>query len=268
MTKPNSGEVLKVGDFASWNSYWEYSNAVRRRNRYFWPREVRQFLKAVRLTSKKREFLIAKDQPFYRAQVGWDKEEREDGTPIGPNAYGPKRMKPVASFTTGGRANAAGIPVLYLAMEIETAIAEVRPWIGSPVSVSQFRTTRDLKALDLTQEFGKYRMPPFSAVDERFLQVDVAEREKFVWTNIDNAFSQPLSRTDDPAEYVPTQILTELFRNEGYEAICYRSHLGKNGYNVVIFELADAEPVDGSPYEVTMFKVEAKLAGNRWVRNQ
>lgn len=268
MAKRIDGDELKDGEFASWNSYWKYSNAVRRRHRYVWPREVQQFLKAVRLTSKKRKFHIAKDQPFYRAQVGWDEEELEDGTHIGPNAYGPKRMKPDASYITSGRANAAGIPVLYLAVEIETAIAEVRPWVGSPVSVSQFRTTRNLRALDLTQEFGKLRLPPFSAVDKTFLLADIAENEKYVWINIDNAFSQPLSRTDDPAEYVPTQILTELFRNEGYEAICYRSHLCKKGYNVVIFNLADAEPVDGSPYEVSTVKVEAKLAGNTWVRNQ
>ena len=67
-----------------------------------------------------------------------------------------------------------------------------------------------------------------------------------------------MTGTDDPAAYVPTQILAELFRDEGYEAITYRSRFGKKGYNVVIFNLDDADPVDGWPYEVKKIKVAAE----------
>ena len=177
-------------------------------------------------------------------------------------------MKPTTNHAVDYRANAAGIPVLYLAMEIETAIAEVRPWIGSAVSVSQFRTTRELRALDLTQEFGKHWMPGFSANDGTFMPVDAGAAETSVWTNIDNAFSRPVNRSDDPADYVPTQILAELFRAEGYDAIIYRRQLGEQGHNVVIFDLADADAQDGRPYEVTKIGLAAKEAGNPWVRQR
>ena len=270
MADATSGEGSGDGEFAGWRSYWAYSNAVRNAWRYIWPTDVQQFLEAVRRTAKKREFLIPKNQPFFRAQVGWehDVEEMEDGTLYGPMAFGPQRMKPVASYITDGRANAAGIPVLYLAMEVDTAIAEVRPWVGSAVSVSQFRTTRELRALDLTQEFGNHWMPPFSVKDGTFQSVDADGAEKSVWANIDNAFSRPVNRADDPAEYVPTQILAELFRDEGYEAIVYCSRVRKTGYNVVIFEPDDADPVDGRPYEVAKIKLKAKEAGVAWVSTQ
>ena len=257
-------------EFASWRSYWAYAKEVRRGCRYVWSREVEAFLNGVRHTAEKRAFRIKKDYPFFRAQVGWQQEveELEDGTLVGPLAFSPARMKPAADRATSGRANAAGIAVLYVALDPETAIAEARPWIGSQVSVSRFRTTRELQALNLTEEYGKHWMPTFSATEKRFLPVDADAKEKAVWTDIDNAFSRPVSRTDDSTEYVPTQILAELFRDAGYEAVTYRSLLGERGYNVVIFDPADAHPVDGTPYQVKKITVAAEVAGNAWVRSE
>ena len=270
MATATGGDVSSEVEFASWQSYLTYAKEVRRGRRYVWPENVQSFLDAVRRSARKREFRIKTDQPFFRAQEGWrhEVEEREDGTLGGPLAFCARRMKPVADRVSDGRANAAGIAVLYLAVDPETAIAEVRPWIGSQVSVSQFRTTRELRALDLTQEFGKHWMPEFSVKEERFLPVDAEGKEKSVWTNIDNAFSCPVGRMDELNEYVPTQILAELFRDEGYEAIVYRSLLGETGYNVVIFDPADAEPVDGTPYEVRKIEVAAEEVGNAWVRQR
>ena len=132
--------------------------------------------------------------------------------------------------------------------------------------MSQFRTNRELKALNLTEEFGKHWMPEFSAKEARFLPVDSVGKAKSVWTEIDNAFSRPVGREDESTEYVPTQILAELFRGAGYEAIAYRSLLGKQGFNVVLFDPGDADPVDGRPYEVTKVDVVGEQAGNPWVR--
>ena len=190
--KTIDGNESNEADFTSWQSYWAYAKEVRRGRRYVWSANVQSFLDAVRRTARKREFRIKKDQPFFRAQVEWQHEvvERDDGTFSGPLAFGAERMKPVADCARDGRANAAGIAVLYLAVDAETAIAEVRPWIGSQVSVSQFRTTSELRALDLTQEFGKHWMPAFSAKEQRFVPVDAEGKEKSVWTNIDNAFSR------------------------------------------------------------------------------
>ena len=270
MDSIRSGDELTGATFARWQSYWAYATTLRRRRRYVWPSDVLSFLEVVRRSATKREFRIEHDQPFFRAQVGWehDVEEQEDGSLRGPSAFGPKRMKPGPEHAIDGRANSAGIPILYLALEIKTAIAEVRPWIGSKVSVSQFRTTRDLKALDLSAQYGKHWLPSFSFKGSKLLPVGPDEMEKAVWTDIDNAFSRPVARGDDQAEYVPTQILAEVFRDEGYEAIAYRSSLVEAGYNVVIFDPTDAEPLDGRPYEIKKICVVADEVGNAWVKRR
>lgn len=69
------------------------------------------------------------------------------------------------------------------------------------------------------------------------------EREKAVWVDIDFAFSRPTSPTDDIADYVPTQIITEHLRIAGYDGIAYRSAYGK-GHNVVLFDLDIATQVN------------------------
>ncbi|MBR9972430.1 RES family NAD+ phosphorylase [Magnetospirillum sulfuroxidans] len=94
--------------------------------------------------------------------------------------------------------------------------------------------------------------------------VDSDTKEKAVWIDIDNAFSSPVTRSDDAAEYAPTQILAELFRNAGYDAIIYRSQFGETGYNIALFTIEDAAPINCAPYEVTAVEVAFKEAGNRW----
>ena len=96
---------------------------------------------------------------LWRAQLGVDctpfedeSDEEVGGQPIG---FSRARMKPVAEYAREGRANSSGIPVLYLASTEKTAISEVRPWVGSEVSVAQFRVTRQLNAIGLTQGHGK-----------------------------------------------------------------------------------------------------------------
>jgi hypothetical protein len=96
------------------------------------------------------------------------------------------------------------------------------------------------------------------------------EKEEAVWIDIDNAFSEPVTSTDDRADYAPTQILVELFRSAGYDAIGYKSHLGDDGkkrrFNIAIFDPDAVEIVACAPYRVESIKVEAKQIGNAWLR--
>jgi hypothetical protein len=58
-----------------------------------------------------------------------------------------------------------------------------------------------------------------------------------VWWSLNQAFSEPVTRTDDAADYAPTQVLAEVFRTSGCDGIVYRSKLGK-GKNVAVFDLS------------------------------
>ena len=89
-------------------------------------------------------------------------------------------------------------------------------------------------------------------------------KEEAVWIDIDNAFSQPVLRSDETAEYVPTQILAELFCDEGYDGLAYRSQFGESGYNIGLFDVGAAEAVSGKPYQVSGIDVNFEEIGNGW----
>ena len=256
-------------EFASVVSYGKFAQRVRRGRRYVWDKEIQAFLDTVRATLKGRDVPIPKETMFFRAQQGVedDTDVDEDGyeLPSGPFAFGEDRMKPLGDRAREGRANPAGIPVLYLASCQQTAISEVRPWIGTELSVAQFKIVRDLKALDLSQGHGEFWIGHLTLkqIDDSE-KIDAKATEKAVWIEIDNAFSRPVRHSDDVANYAPTQILAELFQDAGYDAIVYRSQFGEMGFNIALFNVEDAEPITGVPCRVTSINIEFDEMGNRW----
>ena len=255
-------------EFASWRSYQEFARRVRHARRFVWQKEVQAFLDTVLATLRGRDVKIDKDTTLFRAQLGvqCDPVFDEDGDELGdePHGFGSERMKPLANRAREGRINPAGIPVLYLASHEQTAISEARPWIGSEVSVAQFKAVRDLRAVNLSLGHGESSL--YIALDHIAADKapDAEAKQKAVWIDIDSAFSQPVTLSDDAADYVPTQILSELFRDDGYEAIVYRSQFGVKGYNVALFNVDDADIINCAPYGVTGIEVEYEEIGNRW----
>jgi hypothetical protein len=61
--------------------------------------------------------------------------------------------------------------------------------------------------------------------------------ELLAWHNINSAFSNPVEQSDDLADYVPTQVLAELFRTKGYDGIFYKSAIALTGKNVALFDI-------------------------------
>ncbi|MYC35711.1 MAG: RES family NAD+ phosphorylase [Chloroflexi bacterium] len=262
----------QLPEFSSWRSYRKFEQRVRRRRRHIWDREIEAFLETVMQTRQSRDSEILEDTVLWRAQLGvvYIPLNDENGQEYGeqPMGFSGARMKPVAEYAREGRANSSGIPILYLASTEETAISEVRPWVGSEVSVAQFKVTRKLNAIDLTQGYGKaswrgLTLRQLSGQEEP----DAETKEKAVWIDIDNAFSKPVTLSDDRENYVATRILAELFQEAGYDAIAYRSQFGQEeieGYNIAIFELDDAAILNCAPYRVESIKVNYKEFGNRW----
>lgn len=256
-------------EFASWSSYQKFSQQVRRVSRFVWKHDVQAFLDTVLATLKDRDVKIRSGRTLFRAQQGIDYTPvvDEEGEQIGEEkcGYGGARMTPLRNRAKEGRANPAGIPVLYLASTEQTAISEVRPWVGSEISVAQFKIIRDIRIVNLS--LGHGHKTSEHVILEQFVGDEVVlpeKKEKAVWVDIDNAFSRPVTLSDDAADYVPTQILAELFRNHGYDGIIYRSQFGEKGYNVALFSLKDAKPINCAPYHVTSVEVKFEEVGNRW----
>ena len=256
-------------EFASWSSFQAFAQRVRHARRYVWQDDVQAFLDTVFATLKDRDVQIKEGRILYRAQLGikydtvLDKNKNEISEE--PHGFGRERMKPLANRAKDGRVNPAGIPVLYLSSHEKTAISEVKPWIGSEISVAQFKVLRNLRAVNLT--FGHGQSPILYLGYEHLLgegTPDAEKKQKSVWIDIDSAFSRPVTLSDDAADYVPTQILAELFRDAGYDAIIYRSQFGEKGNNIALFNIEDAVAVNCAPYWVTGIDVTYKEIGNRW----
>lgn len=227
--------------------YIGFEESVKRRTRYLYESDVHDFLAAVRATSSSRLRKISKDRILWRAQLGHASQpvildaakvwtQRVSGPlEIGlPAPFPPDRMLPDAKLAREGRVNPKGIPCLYLADDAETAMAEVRPCLWSYVSLAQFRMKADALVIDCSFDDNGCNASPDEQSD------DPAERERAVWSDIAEAFSAPVTLNDSDTDYVPTQILAELFRSEGCEGIGYKSRLGR-GRNIALFRLDAAE---------------------------
>jgi RES domain len=140
-------------------------------------------------------------------------------------------MIPLANRAHEGRVNPKGIPCVYLSDDMHTAMTEVRPWIGSYVSVSELEVKRDLVLVDCTVDGGLPLVTnPEGTPDER---------ERIVWWCMNYAFSEPVTRSDDTADYAPTQVIAEAFRQDGSDGLVYGSKLG-TGRTVAVFDLEAA----------------------------
>jgi hypothetical protein len=71
-----------------------------------------------------------------------------------------------------------------------------------------------------------------------------------------------VTRTDDTSEYAATQTIAELFRNEGYDGIAYKSAFGEDGYSVALFDLDSARQLDGAVFKTKSVAFTFEENGN------
>lgn len=240
--------------FKSNNSYSIFSLAVNRKQRYILDEDSTNFLNSIIETCKERENILKANTIVWRAQIGCKLEPYYQTDPdSGENIhiddfelpFPPRRMKPLPYSASEGRANPKGIPCLYMASDKETAMSEVRPWLGSVISLSKLKLKKDLKILNLSVEYGNYNI--------RFMNVTDEEIIKSVWCDIDNAFSIPTKVSDLTSDYAPTQIISEFIKSKGYDGIAYKSSLA-DGHNLAIFDLESANVVSSSVFKTSKVK--------------
>jgi hypothetical protein len=197
---------------------------------------------------------IVKDTILWRAQLGNDLHTVNAGKfkVQQPTPFSEKRMKPPKGRAKEGRANPKGIPYLYASDTKETAMAEVRPGLSMLISVAQLKTLQDLRIIDFVSENN------FTLL-EYYLKNDPANIDKYIWSSIGESFSKPVNPSDDLAEYIPTQIITELFKNDGFDGLAYQSSFGK-GQNLLFYDINSVEITDCTLFEVKKISHEFKKA--------
>lgn len=238
----------RTTEFSSWKAFSEFEKEVSRNQRYIRTSKAERFLDAVRNTIQSRKSNISKGRGFWRAQAGHSWRHIEEIDDEIPSAYPPERMKPLRDRAMEGRANSKGIPMLYLCSNKDAAMSEIRPWIGSMISLGRFVTTKDLTLVDCSRH---------SAEKQEFMfeRPPVEEWTRLVWSEIDRAFTKPVTRSDETGEYVATQILVELFKDLGYDGISYRSAFGERSKNLALFDLDCAELTTCQLHEATHVKL-------------
>jgi len=124
-----------------------------------------------------------------------------------------------------------GIPYLSLASDLTTCLAEVRPDVGDKVWVAEFTPLAPLKLIDLM------RIPEYkrlSIFDENY------DNERYVAGSFMEAFSKEISKpvklTASATEYIPTQVLAELIKHQGYNGIKFASSQNPDGWNLVLLD--------------------------------
>ena len=195
----------------------------------------------------------------YRAQVGvcWSMPEFPEHGLVGINKdvvqtaeqsltgrepLPEKRMVPNATFVSDGRANARGIPVLYCAGDIHTALLEVRAPVGSACTVAQFRNSTRLRLADMREPNSRNTFTTFS------------EAKKCLKDEIAYLFSKRVVGDAGVQEYMITQHISEHIRQGGYDGIIYSSSQGE-GDNYAFFDVTKLELTKREMYEIDNIKI-------------
>ncbi|WOE70672.1 RES family NAD+ phosphorylase [Hydrogenimonas thermophila] len=202
------------------SNLWEsFKEEIKHNNRFF-PKfqsfqldHFKEWLRELKNENLKKRFL-------YRARISDDKQlipKENMGKP------------PAKLIKSGGRANPVGISYLYTATNKKTAIAEVRPHKGEVITIAKIKIIKKLILADLRNP--RLDTSPFAIPN---MQID----EIFKYINLLQHFSKELSKPVVPKEayleYLPTQYLSELIKDIGYDGFIFKSSVA-NGDNIVLF---------------------------------
>ncbi len=139
-----------------------------------------------------------------------------------------------------GRANPAFIKYLYASEEPYTALVEVRPYLGTKVSVAEIEIIESLNVADFSIEsYGKH---------EGF--------ERYLMFSIMDQFSIPSD--SNIQSYIPTQYIAEFIKTLGFEGIRFNSSLHEWGQNLTIFNYEKCKAISSKLYKIKDICFEAK----------
>lgn len=181
-------------------------------------------------------------QDFYRARIN------SLGEPIDILEMGKPHKKKVSN----GRANPIGIPYLYVASTIDTAIAEIRGHKGEIVTIAKFEMNNDLELADLRNP--KSTISPFELEED---ELELIYKNLPFLELLGKELSKPVIPREANLEYLPSQYLSELLKHIGFHGIIYRSSVS-TGDNYVIFDDKRLKAVKGCQYEITDILTKSK----------
>ncbi|MBK9430965.1 MAG: RES family NAD+ phosphorylase [Sphingomonadales bacterium] len=106
------------------------------------------------------DFVVPMDSLWFRSRMGVKEKSQQVSCGQLRRIAIPYVDKEIAALpppaASAGRVNRQGVSVLYLANEVDTAIAEIRPHPGHLISVGGFRALRDLKIANFEVPISRF----------------------------------------------------------------------------------------------------------------
>ena len=227
-------------DWPGIHSEWTSFEKIIREQARFFGKKTKQYLDEIfrdldELTARDNNPVLTHIGPgtdlniFYRGRFFHDERkllramERPD-LEIGP---------PPAEFAIGGRMNAKGISVFYGATNVDVALAEIRPPVGSTVVMGEFELTQPLRVLNLALIKGSGIKG--SVFDPA--HIGTVRRISFLQSLV-RIMTRPTNPLNE-SEYLPTQVIADYLANAypgNIDGILYPSSQSKaEGLNMVLF---------------------------------
>ena len=95
------------------------------------------------------------------------------------------------------------------------------------------------------------------AVDIDYSAEKKRSMDEWLLAFVQSAFSYP---TNNPDDYIPSQIIAEYFRHLGYDGIRYSSSLHRGGYNLTIYDVSKCEAVSSTDLRLENMKIYLRPA--------
>lgn len=239
MEKLCDSDFLKRNSLLRESSWEKFMSSIKNINRFHSNHINLELLKEFVYSPQMMRVVPQDSYCLYRARIadenGMKKEE------MGP---------PPAKKATAGRANSAGICCLYLASDIMTTFHEIRARDLDYISVATFKNTKELKIVDLS---NLENISPFSlgSFDCEWFAINMSILKK-----ISMEIAKPLLRQDSELDYLPAQYISDFVKSLGFDGICYKSTLNKEGLNYAIFEYKKFQCVDVKLYHINSLSYE------------
>lgn len=220
-------------DHSLWSSWEQFCATVKHKRRFFFHAtgtdDQDSFTPASLLNhiaSVSEKIGLIREVPaatgLWRARTDILKGKRVAASDFGP--------PPVEHALQSNRMNPSGIPMLYLASTVETALKETKT---GEAKVGLWRTTRPLRVLDLRA------LPPVPGM------FSDAGRTPALTLSFLHDFAadimKPIARDNRVhVDYLPSQVITEFMRDYPFEGgvvdgITYGSTVHRRGWNLALF---------------------------------
>ena len=218
-------KVLSDSDYLNDNcitrkySWEDFTESIKHSNRFHSNHVNLELLKKLFSTSDLQLNIKAGESHFYRSRIS-------NGITLSKDEMGP----PPQDKATAGRVNSQYISCLYLSNNEITTIHEIRARFSDDITIGRFKAKQQVKLIDLSK---LDELSPFSG-DNTFIEwyaINMA-----VLKSISKDIAKPLRSQDSEIDYLPSQYIADYIKSLGYDGICFKSTLYKDGLNYAIFD--------------------------------